>query len=469
MPIQLSRLWTRNRTIDRLPYLLTGMFLFLVKFTIDWTIATQGFGKSWSPLNYVIWPNDQVLRVFELRDPERWFSLTMLFVSLPFIWIGVILTFLRLRTAGLPLILVMFFFVPVVNLLLFLLLVLLPTRQAPARDDVAIAVPRQLQPLQRVHKQIVRESYWWSGLVALAISVPLVVVAVVYCAQMLESYGFSLFVGAPFALGMITVLVFGFSKPQPLGACLSVAMVAVSLAGLAIITIAIEGAFCLIMAAPIAFVLAFIGALLGYAIQVRPWLNDQTMAITLGVILLLPATMAAEWANEQEPSLREVRTEVIVNAKPERVWQNVIAFPPLAEPDDWLFQTGIAYPQRAEICGIGVGSVRHCIFSTGTFVEPIEVWEPPSLLRFRVGDQPEPMREWSPYTIHPPHLNHYLCSQKGEFQLEALSNGRTRLVGTTWYTNRMWPASYWNIWSDYIVHRIHGRVLEHIKALSEVP
>jgi hypothetical protein len=177
--------------------------------------------------------------------------------------------------------------------------------------------------------------------------------------------------------------------------------------------------------------------------------------------------MAAEWANEPEPAVRAVETEVIIDAAPAEVWPHVIAFPPLPEPDDWFFRTGIAYPQRAEIHGTGVGAVRHCVFSTGTFVEPIEVWHPPSLLRFRVTEQPEPMTEWGPYHIHPAHLDHYLCSQQGQFHLERLPDGRTRLVGTTWYSNRMWPAAYWGLWSDYIIHRIHGRVLIHIKKLAE--
>jgi len=128
---------------------------------------------------------------------------------------------------------------------------------------------------------------------------------------------------------------------------------------------------------------------------------------------------------------------------------------------------GVAYPQRAEIHGTGVGAVRHCVFSTGTFVEPIEVWDAPSLLRFRVTEQPEPMREWIPYHVHPAHLDHYLVSHKGQFLLESLPDGRTRVIGTTWYSNRMWPAAYWNLWSDYIIHRIHRRVLTHIQKLAE--
>jgi hypothetical protein len=509
MRLQPSLLWTWNRTIDRVPYLLTGALFFLVKFVIDWTIANRVFGQSWSPLNYLIWPNDRVLRVFELGDPERAFSLTMLLVSLPFIWTGVILTLHRLRATGLPLGLIVLFFVPLVNLLLFMVLVVLPTRPVQSAADidsplddaqppqVTLAEPevgildpdllprpssagstniqrkartparRQLEPLRQFHRSIVLESHWRSGLVSLLITVSLAVGAVIVGAQVFQSYGFSLFVGAPFAVGMISVLLFGFSRPQSFGACIAVAMAASALAGVAILLVALEGAICLIMAAPIAFFLSFLGALVGYTIQARPWLNDHGAPLTFMLLLVVPSLMAAESANEPEPEVRAVRTEVFINAPPDGVWPHVIAFPPLPEPDDWFFKTGIAYPQRAEIHGVGVGAVRHCIFSTGTFVEPIDVWDPPHRLRFRVTEQPEPMQEWSPYHIHPAHLDHYLNSREGQFLLEALPDGRTRLVGTTWYSNRMWPAAYWNLWSDYIIHRIHGRVLEHIQKLSE--
>jgi hypothetical protein len=77
------------------------------------------------------------------------------------------------------------------------------------------------------------------------------------------------------------------------------------------------------------------------------------------------------------------------------------------------------------------------------------------------------MREWSPYAIHPPHLHGYLVSQQGRFELISLADGGTRLVGTTWYTNRMWPAPYWGLWSDYIIRSIHRRVLVHICELAE--
>mgnify|MGYP003339746087 CR=1 FL=1 len=169
-----------------------------------------------------------------------------------------------------------------------------------------------------------------------------------------------------------------------------------------------------------------------------------------------------------EAGLLEVRSAVVIAAPPDKVWNNVIAFSELPPPTEWLFKVGIAYPLRATLYGTGPGAIRHCVFTTGPFVEPIEVWDAPRLLRFGVTQNPPPMEEWTPYAaVHPPHLEGFLVSERGQFRLEALPDGRTRLEGTTWYRHHMWPERYWQWWSDYIIHRIHLRVLNHIKACSE--
>src|SRR5262245_48159940 len=467
MKVDPSLLWSWNRTIDRVSYMLTGMILFAVKFCIDGTVAAAVFGRSWSAWNYLIWPNDNVLKALDLTYNDNSFALTMALLSLPFVWCGVMLTLHRLRAADLPLGLILLFFAPVVNFLLFFVLAIAPTRSTgQAQSEQPPDTPGS-RPLQSAHQRLAGASSGRSAALALGISVPLTVAGVILSAQVLGVYGFGLFLGAPFALGMCSVMLFGMSRPQSFGRCLAVAFLATALAGIALCLFAIEGAICLIMASPIAFTLSFGGAVVGYAIQRRPWLSDQTGAFVLLIVCALPALMAAEYATEPEADLFVVRTEVIVDAPTEKVWKHVISFPALPEPDDWLFLAGVAYPERAEIHGSGVGAVRYCIFSTGAFVEPIEVWLPPTLLRFRVTEQPEPMREWSPYSIHPPHLDHYLVSRQGQFLLERLPDGRTRLEGSTWYTNRMWPAAYWRLWSDHIIGRIHSRVLSHIQQLSE--
>lgn len=146
----------------------------------------------------------------------------------------------------------------------------------------------------------------------------------------------------------------------------------------------------------------------------------------------------------------------------------MVAFAEIPPPKELLFRAGIAYPIRAEISGHGVGAVRHCIFSTGPFADPIEVWDEPRLLKFGVTANPAPLNELSPYgNIQPPHLHGYFVSKQGQFLLTALPGGPTRLEGATWYQHTMWPAAYWRLWSDYIIHKIHLRVLEHIRAQAE--
>jgi hypothetical protein len=113
--------------------------------------------------------------------------------------------------------------------------------------------------------------------------------------------------------------------------------------------------------------------------------------------------------------------------------------------------------------GATVGAMRRCEFSTGAFFEPITAWEPPARLAFDVRAQPLPMEEWSFYAkLRPPHLERSFRSLRGEFRLVALPGGRTRLEGRTWYALELAPAPYWRAWCDWIVHRIHARVLAHI-------
>jgi hypothetical protein len=115
-----------------------------------------------------------------------------------------------------------------------------------------------------------------------------------------------------------------------------------------------------------------------------------------------------------------------------------------------------------------VGAVRYCVFSTGAFVEPITLWEPGRRLAFDVASSPVPLRELTPFpNVSPPHRDGFLQSRRGEFRLVALPDGRTRLEGSTWYTLRMGPEGYWQMFGDYIIHQVHLRVLEHIRVEAE--
>ena len=366
------------------------------------------------------------------------------------------MTLRRLRSAGLPLGLCILFFIPIINLIFFAILCIVPAK---------FSIPLNSE-----------KPGWLSWLptsaagsaLAGTVLVGLVGVGLAYLSTaMLHNYGWGLFVALPFAMGLVSVLIYAGPQSRSFGSCLLVAILPIAFAGLCIFALAMEGVICLIMAAPIALVLSLMGGAVGYLIAgnhsapIRP-------PVMLLVLISVPFTMGMEKQADEAPPLLAVTSSLIIDAPPDQVWPHVVSFSPIPPARDWVLHTGVAYPTQARIDGHGVGAVRHCIFTTGEFVEPIEVWDENQLLRFSVAQQPEPMEEMSPYPhLKTTHLDGYFLSHEGELRLTALPGGRTLLEGTTWYTDRIWPSAYWQLWSNLLIHHIHLRVLHHIKNLSE--
>ena len=449
--------WSWQGRVGRARYLAIGVILLVIKHNIDRIVAAS-HGYPWTVFNY--WVFKTPSGIDGITRDEANFYAELLIIALPFIWIGTVLTLRRLRDTGLPLWLVVLFFLPFLNLFLFLMLVILPTNQAAS--GLGDPFPAKLSDL-------IPKSEFGSAVLGVVVTAGLSVLIATLGASVLGNYGWGLFVGIPFFLGLSSVLIYGFHEPRSFGRCLGVAVLAVALVGIALFAIAVEGLICLAMALPLAGVLALFGGMMGWALQQRRQYSAHSFHIASLSILLMPGFILLEHYSAEAPALYAVRTAVVINAHPESVWAHVVSFAELPPPTEKMFKTGIAYPIRAEINGRGAGAVRHCLFSTGAFVEPITVWDEPKLLQFDVTSQPAAMEEMSLYSdLRPPHLEHYLISKKGQFQLTALADGTTRLEGTTWYQNRFWPAFYWHYWSDYIIHQIHYRVLTHIKTLAEV-
>jgi hypothetical protein len=276
-------------------------------------------------------------------------------------------------------------------------------------------------------------------------------------------YGIALFILTPIFIGAGSTILYGLSKGITKREAWLISRVTLAVFTIGLLVFAIEGLICIAMAAPFGLLLTWVGSLIGHAVLDRSPQNGPSVILIL--FCIIPSTAFIE--KDIAPTLTSVVTSIEIDAPPNVVWKNVIEFPQLKEPTDFIFKTGIAYPINAKIVGKGVGSVRHCNFTTGSFVEPITVWDEAKLLKFDVVEQPAPMKELSFWDIDAPHLHDYFVSKQGQFKLVALPNDKTLLEGTTWYYHNIKPAAYWQLWSDYIIHKIHIRVLNHIKFNSE--
>jgi uncharacterized membrane protein YhaH (DUF805 family) len=443
--------------MGRRPYAIWGLALFAVKYNLDRWVASGIFHREWFITRY-FHPIDGLATLRE-GGTDTLLCATLLVLALPFIGAGIWLSVRRLTDLGLPPALALLFFVPFVNLFLFGALSFLPTRSVEEGE------PGRRRSALRVSMP---EGRLGAAAMAILITVPIFAAAVYVEVEVLETYATGLFVGLPFVLGFLASFLYGAGHardffPDSVG----VALLAVAILAGLLFALFVEGIVCIAMAAPIGITLAVMGSAFGWKTAQLRWEARGGEYLAIGLVAALASQMGLD-SLAPPPPIHRVHTEIEVGASPDRVWNGVVHFPPIPVTDDWVFRAGIASPLRAEIDGTGVGATRRCVFTTGTFVEPIEVWDPPRVLAFGVTEQPPTLEEWNPFgEIHPPHLEGTFVSERGEFRMTALPGGRTLLEGTTWYRNRMWPTFYWSLWSDAIVHRIHLRVLRHVKRLAE--
>jgi uncharacterized membrane protein YhaH (DUF805 family) len=442
------RFWfTFERPVNATEYFRHGFALALLKYVVDAALILAVTGVVWTPLDYLV--TGTAVSTSKLGFAPMPLLIVLALWTLPFFWIGETMSVRRVLDAGHSPWLALLFFVPLVNYAFMLVMSVMPSAAPRANGN---APPDRAENFQR--------SAVIAGSAGLAVGLGMTAFSVFA----LRNYGFALFLGTPFLIGAITAFLLNRRTPTTLRRTAVVVLgTLLALAG-GMLLLAIEGVACIIMASPLAFGIAMLGATIGRRIALG---GERSLRGAAFAVALLPVSAPLMDLGPPAP-LREVRTVVEVDAPPSEVWRHVIAFSPLPAPTELIFRIGIAYPVAARIDGTGVGAVRHCEFSTGAFVEPIRAWEPGRRLAFDVSASPPPLRELSLYSrVTVPHLDGYFAARRGEFRLFPLSDGRTRLEGSTWYDLRLQPTAYWSVVAEFLVHRIHYRVLRHVRAQSE--
>ncbi|TGK09694.1 hypothetical protein EHO58_04790 [Leptospira selangorensis] len=437
--------------IDRKKFFITGVILFFVKYSIDRIIAYIFFDRLWWISEYFKDPGKIVLQKFEPEESRFYF--TLLLVSLPFIYLGTIFCIKRLRSIGLSSFWVLLFFVPFLNFLMFFLLSVLPEN---LYNNKEVGSSPEFFPKSKLIVSI------WSIIFATSISL----LFSIFSTDILKAYGASLFVGGPFIIGFTSVILYSRAEPVDFKQAMLISFTAISIAGILTLIVALEGIICLMMAAPLAYFLGFLGGGIAYLLQTKSKLVSSILPF---LFLILPSIAYLEANLDKKSDWYMVETSLRISASKEKVWKGLFEFSDIPEPKELIFNAGVSYPVRARVEGKGIGAIRYCEFNNGVFVEEITNWDENNSLEFDVVRQPDAMKELSPYkNIRPTHLDGYFASKKGSFQLVSLGKNETLLIGRTWFLNKFGPTTYWNVWIHWILHKIHYRVLDHIRNSVEV-
>jgi hypothetical protein len=213
-----------------------------------------------------------------------------------------------------------------------------------------------------------------------------------------------------------------------------------------------EGIICLIIVSPLIFGFMCLGTYIG-----RKMFEENNNELNVSIIVLLLFVFVMDSVSEHHYQ-NEVTDKIIINAPPDKVWNNVVAFEPIKQKNTfWLFRIGMPSPMATTVTGRYQGAGRKCIFSNGyVFGEKIVTYDENKNLTFDIIDQP----------LDPEIMGH-IDILRGQFLLQDNGNGTTTLIGNSWYKLYVFPVWYYDIWAQSITRNVHFRVMEHIKELSE--
>src|SRR5256885_8552378 len=129
--VGMRRSWlTGSGSVDRRTYFVTGSALAILKYAGDTALIRLATGRIWTPANYV--DSTYLLWSAVWEHAPGWLLPALTIWTLPFLWIGVVMTLCRCRDAGLSPWLAFVFFIPYANYIQMLTLSILPGRAPQA-------------------------------------------------------------------------------------------------------------------------------------------------------------------------------------------------------------------------------------------------------------------------------------------------------------------------------------------------
>ena len=293
--------------------------------------------------------------------------------------------------------------------------------------------------------------------------VGIILLAVLISALVFRAYGWGLFVLTPFVVGFTTGYLVNRHELQTMKTTNALVLLAAALGCLGLIMFALEGLICLVLASPLAALLAIGGGALGR----RAARLGKEPAGPLYCVALLPLMFAAD-AISPPDALMLTDESIVIDAQPSRVWQAVTSDDPIWEPPTLVGRLGLAYPERGHLEGKGVGATRSGFFSTGVAREKVTEWQKDRTFGFVVLKQPPAMTEMSPYHhVHAPHVNGYFETGETRFEIEPLDGQKTRLTILAAHHLRIDPIIYWQPIARWAASSNTRRVLRDIRSKAE--
>ena len=274
----------------------------------------------------------------------------------------------------------------------------------------------------------------------------------------------------PLVMGCLTVYFVEVRRHHPVWMWLLLPWLPLAGALGAALLATLEGLICVVMFLPLALMLASFGGVLG-GFAGRALRARRRRGFTMACVAVLPF-ITAGWEKPvfQQVEVRRVENVIDIQSPPEVVWRSIERVPSISKdelPKTWAGRIGFPDPIEATLSHEGVGGVRQASFQRGlSFTETIDVWEPERRLAFTIRANSDTI----PPTTLDEHVRvggEYFDVMRGEYRLEPLGDGVTRLHLSSQQrlsTDFNWYA---HLWTDAVMSDLQWRVLQVIKGRCE--
>jgi hypothetical protein len=265
----------------------------------------------------------------------------------------------------------------------------------------------------------------------------------------------------PIAIGYFTVL--PVERPS-IWYRLFVPWIPMTLSTAAVTVAGMEGLICIVMGLPLLLPLSSLGGLIGGASNP----GSRTAPVLVAVLPLVVAPLESRW--EAPVRLQDNVTEIVVEAPPAVVWQQVVSVDSI-QPEERrpaLFtRLGFPAPVSATVDGTGVGAVRLARFEGGVvFIETVTDWQEGRRLSFTI----DPQTDAIPATTLDPHVTiggPFFDVLSGTYELHPLDGGRTRVVLTSQHRVSTHFNFYAGLWGGLVMRSIQDNILVVIRDRAE--
>jgi hypothetical protein len=215
-----------------------------------------------------------------------------------------------------------------------------------------------------------------------------------------------------------------------------------------------EGALCIVMALPLIAGGLAIGAVCGFFFR-RFVVGRSRYPGVMMLLVFLIAPVFLMGANSAEQQTRRTpRTETIVStlildAPPEKVWQEIGSLDRLNSSKGFLMMIGLPVPESCALESAAVGGRRVCYFDSGYIEERITEWNPPTSMKLQITASTLPGTPW-------------LGFQDASYEIHR-ENGHTVLTRSSTIISRLSPAWYWRRLERLGVETEHRYLFEEFK------